>query len=302
MTDKPRLIAVDWGTSRLRAYLLDARGRVLNRVGADEGIMAVPQGGFPSTLRRHVGAWLDAHRGLPVVLAGMVGSRNGWIEVPYLPCPVDTGGIAAALAALDLGDGLSAHIVPGLMSSDDEGAADVMRGEETKIVGTGVRDGIVVTPGTHAKWSRVRGGRIEGFATFMTGDFYGAVMDHTILGKLAQTPPDEAGFARGLAAGRRPGGLTHQAFAARTQVLLGRMGGSEVGPFLSGLLIGTEVRHAVAMGDRDAPITVVAEGAVARGYEQALAAEGLGCRLMPSEETFLAGLLRLVEISHARGR
>jgi 2-dehydro-3-deoxygalactonokinase len=297
MTEGPRLIAVDWGTSRLRAYLLDGGGRVMDRVGADEGIMAVPPGGFPATLRRHVGAWLAAHRGLPVVLAGMVGSRNGWIEVPYLSCPVDGAGIAAALASVDLGDGLAAHIVPGLTASDADGVPDVMRGEETKIVGAAVQDGIVVTPGTHAKWSRVRNGRIEGFATFMTGDFYGALMDHTILGKLAESPPDEAGFVRGLAAGRRPGGITHQAFSARTQVLLGRMGGSEVAPFLSGLLIGTEVRHAVAMGERDAPITIVAEGIVARGYEQALAAEGLDCRVLPSEETFLAGLLRLVELS-----
>ncbi|MFO1147144.1 MAG: 2-dehydro-3-deoxygalactonokinase [Alsobacter sp.] len=296
MSKTPRLIAVDWGTSRLRAYLLDADGAVLEKAGADEGIMAVPPGGFPATLRKHVGHWLSAWPGLPVVLAGMVGSRNGWVEVPYLTCPVDAAGIARALAPVDLGDGLRALIVPGLTAEDEAGVPDVMRGEETKIVGTGVEDGIVVTPGTHAKWSRVRGGRIEGFATFMTGDVYGALTDHTILGKLAEQPEDEAGFARGLAACRRPGGLTHQAFSARTLVLLGKMSGREVAPFLSGLLIGTEVRHALAMAGRDAPVTVVAEGTVGRGYEQALAAHERGCRILPPEETFLRGLLRLVDL------
>jgi 2-dehydro-3-deoxygalactonokinase len=296
MSTAPRLIAVDWGTSRLRAYLLDATGAVIEKVGADEGIMAVPPGGFPATLRRHVGHWLAARPGLPVVLAGMVGSRNGWVEVPYLTCPATAGDIARALAPVDLGDGLHALIVPGLTAEDQAGVPDVMRGEETKIVGSGVEDGIVVTPGTHAKWSRVASGRIEGFATFMTGDFYGALMDHTILGKLAEQPEDEAGFARGLAACGRPGGLTHQAFSARTLVLLGKMSGREVGPFLSGLLIGTEVRHALAMADREAPVAVVAEGAVGRGYEQALAAHGRACRILPPEATFLRGLLRLVDL------
>ena len=200
MTTSPSLLAIDWGTTRLRAYLLDDAGSVLDRVGVDEGIMAVPPGGFPATLRRHVGPWLQRFPGIPVVLAGMVGSRNGWVEVPYLPCPTTVPAIGAALTAVDLGDGLQAHIVPGLSTRDAAGAPDVMRGEETKVAGCDVDDGLVVTPGTHAKWIRLRGGRIEGFATFMTGDFYGAFMEHTILGKLAEEPVDEAGFARGLAA------------------------------------------------------------------------------------------------------
>jgi 2-dehydro-3-deoxygalactonokinase len=295
----PRLVAVDWGTSRLRAYLLDGSGAVLDRTAADEGIMAVPAGGFPATLRRHVGGWLSGSGSLPVVLAGMVGSRNGWIEVPYLACPATAADIARALAPVDLGDGLEAHIVPGLTARDASGTPDVMRGEETKIVGAGLADGIVVTPGTHAKWSRVHKGRIEGFATFMTGDFYGAFMDHTILGKLAEKPEDEAGFGRGLAAAERDGGLTHQAFSARTLVLMGEMGGHEVGPYLSGLLIGTEVRHALQHAGRDEEIVVVAEGAIARGYEQALERLGRNCRVLDPEATFLKGLLRLVDAADA---
>lgn len=295
MTTSPSLIAVDWGTTRLRAYLVDDAGRVIDRIGVDEGIMAVPPGAFPATLRRHVGRWLSEHAGIPVVLAGMVGSRNGWIEVPYLPCPTSVYEIAAALAPVDLGDGLQAHIVPGLSTRDAAGVPDVMRGEETKVAGCDVADGLVVTPGTHAKWIRMKAGRIEGFATFMTGDFYGAFMDHTILGKLAEEPADEAGFARGLEAAGRPGGLTHQAFSARTLVLMGDMSGPEVGPFLSGLLIGSEVRHALTIGDAAGAITVVSEGAVARGYEQALASVGRSCRILAPEPTFLGGLLRLVQ-------
>ena len=87
---KPKLIAVDWGTTRLRAYLVDGQGHVIERTEADEGIMAVPPGGFPATLRRHVEPWLAGHGALPVVMAGMVGSRNGWVEAPYVACPTDT--------------------------------------------------------------------------------------------------------------------------------------------------------------------------------------------------------------------
>ena len=132
------------------------------------------------------------------------------------------------MAQVDLGDGLSGMIVPGLTARDSAGVPDVMRGEETKLAGCGVADGIVVSPGTHAKWVRMAGGTIEGFATYMTGDFYGALTDHTILGKLAEEPEDEAGFARGLEASKRPGGLTHLAFSARTLVLMGELPGAQV--------------------------------------------------------------------------
>lgn len=298
---KPKLIAVDWGTTRLRAYLVDGQGHVIERTEADEGIMAVPPGGFPATLRRHVEPWLAGHGALPVVMAGMVGSRNGWVEAPYVACPTDTKGIAARVAKVDLGDGLSGMIVPGLTTRDSAGVPDVMRGEETKLAGCGVSDGIVVSPGTHAKWVRMAGGTIEGFATYMTGDFYGALTEHTILGKLAEEPEDEAGFARGLEASKRPGGLTHLAFSARTLVLMGELPGAQVMPYISGMLIGYEVAHALSLaaapqvGGSARDVVVISEGSVARFYQLALAAHGLQCRVLSPEAVFVTGLLRILE-------
>jgi 2-dehydro-3-deoxygalactonokinase len=294
----PRLIAVDWGTTRLRAWLVDAAGAALERVAGDDGIMAVPAGGYPATLRRHVGAWLAAHGPMPVVMAGMVGSRNGWVEAPYVHCPAGFEAVAAALVEVDLGEGLSARIVPGLSTRDGEGVPDVLRGEEVKLAGAGIDDGTVVTPGTHGKWARLSGGRVVSFATFMTGDFYGALSAHTILGKLAEEPEDEAGFARGLEASKRPGGLTHQAFSARSLALMGDLPPAQVGPFLSGLLVGNEVRHGLAMQEAGETV-VVADGVLARAYGSAFAAAGHTVRILDPDAVFLKGLTRLLDLSGA---
>lgn len=293
----PDLIAIDWGTTRLRAWLVDDEGRIVATTAADDGIMAVPPGGFPATLLRHVGAWIDAHPHASVMMAGMVGSRNGWVEAPYVACPTDVAGLAAALARVDIGGGRTAGIVPGLSYRDPSGSPDVLRGEETKLAGCGLASGTVIMPGTHGKWGRIADGRFTGFTTFMTGELFGALKDHTILGKLAEEPADDAGFARGLAAARRPGGLTHQLFAARAAVLMGDMRGAEVAPFLSGLLIGTEVANGLEIVSQDDELVVVAEGAYADAYAAALLDRGRPHRVLAPDTVFIAGLKAIAAAS-----
>ncbi len=296
---KPDLIAIDWGTTRLRAWLVGEDGAIVDTNAADDGIMHVAPGGFPETLRRHVGAWMAAFPAAPVVMAGMVGSRNGWVEAPYVPCPTDVAGLASTLARVDIGNGRTASIVPGLSYRDPSGSPDVVRGEETKLAGCGLSDGTVVMPGTHCKWARLEAGRIAGFTTFMTGEIFGALKDHTILGRLAEEPADDAGFARGLAAARRPGGLTHQLFSTRSSVLLGDMTGREVLPFLSGLLIATEVDNGLALCSPDAEIVVVAEGHYAAAYAAALLDRGRAHRILAPDTVFVAGL-RAIAAAAAR--
>lgn len=289
----PHLIAVDWGTTRLRAWLVDETGAILEGTSADEGIMAVPAGGFAAVLRRHVGGWLDRHPRLPVMMAGMVGSRNGWAEAPYLACPAGPADLSGAILELDLGDGAKASIVPGLTCRDSAGLPDVMRGEETKLAGCGVSDGLVVMPGTHAKWAWLARGRVERFTTYMTGDVFGALREHTILGKLAEAPADEAGFARGLAAARAGGFITHKAFAARTLVLMGEMPGAQVEPFLSGLLIGEEVSAGLAGAPDASEVTLIADGVFARTYAAAFAEQGVRTRVLAPDDVFVHGLLSI---------
>jgi len=293
----PRLIAVDWGTTRLRAMLVSREGAILEVSSADRGIMAVPAGGFPEVLRGVVAAWIERYGRLPIVMAGMVGSRNGWVEAPYAECPASIADLAARVVRIPF-DGADVLLVPGLSYRDASGTPDVMRGEETKIAGAGIATGTIVTPGTHSKWISLRDGVVEGFVSFMTGDFYGALKDHTILGKLAEEPEDPAGFVRGLAAARRYGGLTHQAFGARTSVLLGDMSGTEVGPYLSGLLIGSEILNGMALDRPPGEIVVVADGVFRRNYAVAFEAFGIEVRFLDPEETFIAGLARILEAAN----
>ncbi|MCZ8041896.1 MAG: 2-dehydro-3-deoxygalactonokinase [Beijerinckiaceae bacterium] len=294
------LIALDWGTTRARAFLLSDRGEVLERRSADQGIQSVPAGGFPSAFEAIAG---DLRRMAPeadIVLAGMVGSRNGWVEAAYVPCPASPDAIAAASMRVSLADGAPATILPGL--SCNEGAFDVMRGEETLIVGLGLADGIVCLPGTHSKWALVEGGRITRFASFMTGEIWGLLRQNSILSRLAEEPSEEGarlGLAAGFAASRRPGGLLNTAFAARSEVLAGRLPGSAVGPYLSALLVGHEIAGALALFGRHDSVHLVAEGAMAESYGAGLAAAGLQALMTTPEAAFVAGIRRLAGAASA---
>ncbi|MDP3601862.1 MAG: 2-dehydro-3-deoxygalactonokinase [Bosea sp. (in: a-proteobacteria)] len=288
------LIALDWGTTRARAFLLSERGEVRERRSADQGIQSVPAGGFPAAFEAIAG---DLRRMAPeaqIVLAGMVGSRNGWVEAAYVPCPASPDAIAAAGLKVALADGTPALILPGL--SCDEGAFDVMRGEETLIVGLGLEDGIVCLPGTHSKWALVEGGRITRFASFMTGEIWGLLRQNSILSRLAEEQSEEGarlGLAAGFAASRRPGGLLNTAFAARSEVLAGRLPGAAVGPYLSALLVGHEIAGALALFGRHDTVHLVAEGAMAESYGAGLAAAGLQALVTTPEAAFVGGIRRL---------
>lgn len=290
------LIALDWGTTRARAFLISGAGEVLERRSADQGIQSVPAGGFPAAFEAIAGDLRKAAPDAGIVLAGMVGSRNGWIEAHYVACPASPDEIADAGMKVTLTDGSPATILPGL--SCDEGAFDVMRGEETLIVGLGLDDGIACLPGTHSKWARVEGGRIIRFASFMTGEIYGLLRQHSILSRLAEEPSNEdaaRGAAEGLAASTRPGGLLNTAFASRSEVLAGRMPGGAVGPYLSALLVGHEVVGAQALLGRSDTVHLVAEGVLAQSYGAALASLGIEARVTTPEAAFVAGVRRLAE-------
>ena len=294
----PVCVAVDWGTSRFRAHLVGGDGRLLAGVASDDGMSRVERGGFEAVLTRLCAAWLAEHPGIPVVMGGMVGSRNGWREVPYVPCPAGPAEIAAGMVSFEIGGGTRVHIVPGLVV--DDGAADVMRGEETQILGTGVDDAVVVLPGTHSKWATVRNGRIEHFRTFMTGEIFGLLTRHSVLRLLAEPPfAGEAGraaFRAGLAAATAGGGLLHRAFFARAGVLTGKLAPGDVEPHVSGLLIGSEVGEAMTLAPGDLPLVLVADGIVATNYRAAIAAAGREVEIVDPERAFVDGLIRLARL------
>ena len=296
-----RLIGLDWGTSSCRAYLIGADGVVLERLVDGPGILKVDDGHFGPWLDSMIGGWIAAHGVLPVMLSGMIGSRQGWREAPYATCPAGAEDLVSALVRFEH-DGLAVALVPGL-STENDGMPDVMRGEETQIFGAlslaGREDGLFLLPGTHSKWARVSRGRIESFRTFMTGEVFGALKDHTILGRLMENAPaDAAGFARGVTEGAAlgsAGALLNRMFATRTYGLMGRMRGAALSDYLSGLLIGAEIAEATHQSQ--ATVTIIASAALAQRYTDALRLLGHGGTLAPPD-CVAAGHWR---IAHAAG-
>ncbi len=218
------LVAVDWGTSSLRGALLDETGRVLEEISAARGILTVPAGGFGELFESLFGEWMRP-TGTRCLIAGMAGSRQGWKEAPYCACPAGAAEIASRIVDIEPG---RIAIVPGL-SDEHDGVPDVMRGEEVQILGAmalaGIDEGLFVLPGTHNKWARVEGGRITGFRTSMTGEFYALLSTHSILARTLQAdaPLSESAFLQGVARAGNGAGLLHNAFGARTLALFERM-------------------------------------------------------------------------------
>jgi 2-dehydro-3-deoxygalactonokinase len=241
------MIVVDWGTSSFRAFRIADGGAIIDRRSSAQGIMHVPDGCFADTLRGEIGDWLKAGENR-VLLAGMIGSRQGWKEAPYVPCPAGAAELSAALVNVPF-DGAQVKLVPGMNGFDQSGVAEVMRGEETQIIGALAaigRDGLACLPGTHSKWVRIENGRIVRFTSHMTGEIFAVLRAHTILGRMMRNGPannmatDEA-FLVGIARAREPGGLLHHVFGVRTQTLTGKLAETEGPSYLSGILIGHEL-------------------------------------------------------------
>jgi 2-dehydro-3-deoxygalactonokinase len=278
------LIGLDWGTTSCRAYLIGADGAALARVTDGPGILKVENGAFGAALDAMIGGW-DAK--LPVILSGMIGSRQGWKEAPYACCPAATGDIVTALARIEHAGRMIA-LVPGL-SCENGGMPDVMRGEETQILGAleiaKQEGGVFLLPGTHSKWAGVTQGWITSFRTFMTGEVFGALKDHTILGRLMRDgAPDSDGFARGVRAGATlgsAGALLNRLFATRTYGLMNRLADTALSDYLSGLLVGAEIAEATKqIEDR---VTIIASPALAQRYTEALKLLGHKSNLAPDD-------------------
>lgn len=289
------MIGVDWGTSNCRAFLMAPDGIVVEARAAASGILSIPNGDFAGAFRDLVGDWLAEHPDAPVLLSGMIGSRQGWAEAPYVGLPAGVAEIAARVVPLAFDRPVA--IVPGLVGSALAGGRDVIRGEETQIVGAmellGVTEGVFCLPGTHSKWVEVADARIVRFATFMTGEAYSVLRAHSILGRLMQDGPyDAPAFAAGVARADQEGGLLHHLFGVRTEGLFGTLSPSALGSLLSGILIGHEVAHAgVAMPARRVALVGAAD-LVAR-YAVALAARGTETVTIQGDAAAARGLWRI---------
>jgi 2-dehydro-3-deoxygalactonokinase len=301
------LIALDWGTSSLRAYRMAPGGAILDTRHLPWGIMRLPEppsdgpapttpaSGFELAFEQACGDWLRAAPGLPVIACGMVGSAQGWAEAAYLDIPVALGDIGAQLTQVDTRRGATLGIIPGLLQR--HGLPNVIRGEETQVVGAvdGLPDAaddlLIGLPGTHCKWVRVRGGRIVEFDTFMTGEVYAALRGHTILGRTMAdaAAPDDAAFQHGLDVAGSPqgqGGVLSTIFSTRALGLIRQLAPEAQPDYLSGLLIGHETCALRSLLDtRGMPSRVVLCGDpdLCRRYAHALRHVGLAAPEMAAQ-------------------
>lgn len=286
-------IAVDWGTTNRRGYLISAGGSCTDEMEDDQGILAVERGGFPAAvqqLRERLGE-------KPLLMAGMIGSNRGWIEAPYVTCPASISDLAERLIWAEEG---KAAIVPGLSFLGDDDSADVMRGEEVQIFGA-VAAGLVPStclichPGTHNKWINIVNGCIQGFRTVMTGEMFNLLKEHSILADLLDRPA-EAGeaFRSGVRRGLSHDGLTAELFSVRARVLLDKAKREDAASFVSGLLIGSDIRVGLR-SDPEGEVIVMGRPELTGLYAPALAEAGQEACEVDGEEAFLAGIRQLAE-------
>jgi 2-dehydro-3-deoxygalactonokinase len=287
------LIAVDWGTSSLRAARLGPSGEVLEERSSARGILSVEPGDFPRVLQDACGDWLQDPGALCLV-SGMAGSRNGWQEAPYCPCPAGFGELARALTWIEPN---RIALVPGL-TCESSGVPDVMRGEEVQVFGAiallDAPDGLFVLPGTHSKWVQVKDGGVQSFATFMSGECYALLREHSILARTLPPedgPMDEEAFKRGVRQAHQTGSLLRSAFSVRSLALFNRLGAEAMGSYLSGLVIGEELRLRDPAVDS---VVLIGNAALTQRYTLALEVLGVDARSLGSEATW-RGLWQLAQ-------
>ncbi len=292
----PPLLAVDWGSTHLRARLVLEGAPAASAASAD-GIRHRAGRDCDDILASLCGAWAAEHPGLRVVASGMVGAREGWREAPYMAAPCGPDELAAAAVAVPSAIFGEVVIVPGVRHDDpDRGTTDVMRGEETQVLGLlgSLPDGgaALCLPGTHSKWVLCRGGRILAFRTWLTGEAYERLSrDSLISGDGSPADPASRAFALGFAAAEGPGGLLHQLFLARTAMLAGRLDASGVRSFVSGLLVAHELREALDFA-AGLPVHLVGDSPAVAATAAGLALSGIDCRVHGGD-AHLAGILSL---------
>jgi len=292
---EPAYVAVDWGTSSFRLWLVDRAGQVLAERRSDEGMLAVAKAGFSGVLQSHLAA-VEAPADLPVLVCGMAGAKTGWVEAGYVDTPAPLAAVLKQAARVP-GEARDIRILPGIAQRDIK-APDVMRGEETQLLGAlglnAAGEALVCMPGTHSKWVRVKDGTVAQFSTFMTGELFSAVSRETILSLAianADDAEDLASFKAAVkAAYEAPAFAANLLFGARSRQLL--FGGTPAAAreTLSGTLIGVELAAGLSGTLPQAGITLVASGRLAALYRHAFDALSVTVAPIDADEAVRRGL------------
>lgn len=294
--DAESRIIIDWGTTNFRAYRFDAAGTVIETRQASAGILSVADGAFEAILEREIGGWIAPRS--EILLSGMITSRNGWVETPYVETPATLADLARGTREATARNGARLRFLPGVCMRKPH--PDVMRGEEIQVFGATApeENATVVLPGTHSKWVEVETGRLTAFRTFFTGEMFALLRNHSIIGKVASSDaPSANAFADGLqrALAADSAGMLNDIFAVRAGTLLGAVAAGDVAERLSGVLIGHEIRAALQARTGSGPIRLVGERALCERYRTALALGGVTAEFGPEQAT-VAGFRKLAAL------
>jgi 2-dehydro-3-deoxygalactonokinase len=292
---EPAYVAVDWGTSSFRLWLIDRTGAVLAERRSGEGMLAAAKTGFAAVLQSHLAA-VEAPAHLPVLVCGMAGAKTGWVEAGYVDTPAPLAAVLKQAARVP-GEARDIRILPGIAQRDAK-APDVMRGEETQLLGAlgldVVGEALVCMPGTHSKWVRLKDGTVAHFSTFMTGELFSVVSGETILSLAvagAEDAEDVASFQTAVkAAYGAPAFAANFLFGARSRQLL--FGGTPAAAreTLSGTLIGVELAAGLSGAVPKAGITLIASGRLAALYRLAFDALSVTVQPIDADEAVRRGL------------
>ncbi|WP_312981780.1 2-dehydro-3-deoxygalactonokinase [Atlantibacter sp.] len=282
-------LAVDWGTTNFRAWLMH-NAEVVFVINAPCGLLQVENGQFEAALQTPIAPWTAEYGALPVLMAGMVGSQQGWVNVPYCEGRADAQQLAKGAHTLRTHWGSQGWILPGVAGHSAVGLPEVMRGEEIQLIGlmalAPAENHLVILPGTHSKHATVEHNAIHHFSTFMTGELFQLLMAHSLLGRdLPPQQPDSRAFALGVQHSGLNAPLSQLLFSVRTLRLRGDIALTGVGDYLSGLLIGQELRQCPST-----PHWIIGSDALNARYQQAASQLGLVTEALSGERCFIAGM------------
>ncbi|MGF9693234.1 2-dehydro-3-deoxygalactonokinase [Rhizobium sp. 0TCS1.26] len=293
---QPAYVAVDWGTSSFRLWLMDAENAVLAERRSGEGMTSAAGIGFGAVLDAHLAA-VSAPDTLPVVICGMAGARQGWVEAGYIDVPAQLSAVAQGAVRVP-GVARDIRILPGIAQRSVD-TPDVMRGEETQLLGSlsdsAAGENLVCMPGTHSKWVAVSGSTVTSFSSFMTGEVFDvlskqSILKHAVDGAEPFDGSHPAFRAAVKAACARPAMISNLIFTARSGQLLHGLDATGAAARLSGILIGTEIAGGLTMADRSATIRLVASGRLQGLYEAALETAGLAFETVDADLAVRQGL------------
>ncbi|KFC04471.1 2-dehydro-3-deoxygalactonokinase [Trabulsiella guamensis ATCC 49490] len=290
---KNNWIAIDWGTTNFRAFLLE-NNQVIDSLSEPCGLLSVQEAQFAAALQCLLSPWLAATPHLPIVMAGMVGSQQGWKNVPYASLPAGAGDLFDGSCTFQTPWGSPAWIIPGVNGTSRYGQPDVMRGEEIQLLGLvamhPAENHLALLPGTHSKHARMHHGEIIDFSTFMTGELFSLLCKQSLLGRdLPQQVPHDASFVFGVETASQNTPFSHLIFSARTRRLMGDVAAEHIHSYLSGLLIGYELAEV----DVAVPAWVVGSPALTARYLRAAEVTGLTLTAVDGDSCFLRGLALL---------